>query len=105
MPGCFVPRQPQQLRAARVAHGFRRPGAGKPGYGKVLGVDRLAAADQPKRRLVRVAGPWPGSRCPFCGRRARRIRGTRGKDTIVDSQRAVLVWEPGKKVPVYAFPR
>ena len=36
---------------------------------------------------------------------SRWIRGTRGKDTIVDSQRAVLVWEPGKKVPIYAFPR
>ena len=36
---------------------------------------------------------------------SRRIRGTRGKDTIVDTQRAVLVWEPGKKVPIYAFPR
>ena len=36
---------------------------------------------------------------------SRRIRGTRGKDTIVDSWRAVLVWEPGKKVPIYAFPR
>jgi uncharacterized protein (DUF427 family) len=36
---------------------------------------------------------------------SRRIRGTRGKDTIVDSRRAVLVWEPGKKVPIYAFPR
>jgi uncharacterized protein (DUF427 family) len=33
------------------------------------------------------------------------IRGTRGKDTIVDSRRALLVWEPGKKVPIYAFPR
>jgi uncharacterized protein (DUF427 family) len=28
----------------------------------------------------------------------------RGQDTIVDRRRAVLVWEPGKKVPVYAFP-
>jgi uncharacterized protein (DUF427 family) len=36
---------------------------------------------------------------------SRWIRGTRGQDTIVDSRRAVLVWEPGKKVPVYAFPR
>jgi uncharacterized protein (DUF427 family) len=33
------------------------------------------------------------------------IRGTRGTDTIVDSRRALLVWEPGKKVPIYAFPR
>jgi hypothetical protein len=31
---------------------------------------------------------------------SRWIRGTRGQDTIVDSRRAVLVWEPGKKVPV-----
>ena len=36
---------------------------------------------------------------------SRWIRGIRGQDTIVDSQRAVLVWEPGKKVPIYAFPR
>src|SRR6516225_10155384 len=36
---------------------------------------------------------------------SRWIRGTRGKDTIVDTRRAVLVWEPGKKVPIYAFPR
>jgi len=36
---------------------------------------------------------------------ARWIRGTRDQDTIIDTRRAVLVWEPGKKVPVYAFPR
>src|ERR1700758_4821604 len=36
---------------------------------------------------------------------SRWIRGTRGEDTIVDSRRAVLLWEPGKKVPIYAFPR
>jgi uncharacterized protein (DUF427 family) len=35
---------------------------------------------------------------------SRWIRGTRGGDTIVDSRRALLVWEPGKKTPVYAFP-
>jgi uncharacterized protein (DUF427 family) len=35
---------------------------------------------------------------------SRWIRGTRGADTIVDSRRAVLVWEPGKQVPIYAFP-
>jgi uncharacterized protein (DUF427 family) len=32
------------------------------------------------------------------------IRGMRGGTTIIDSRRAVLVWEPGKKVPIYAFP-
>lgn len=36
---------------------------------------------------------------------SRWIRGTRGQDTIVDSRRAALVWEPGKTVPIYAFPR
>jgi uncharacterized protein (DUF427 family) len=36
---------------------------------------------------------------------SRWIRGTRSENTIVDSRRAVLVWEPGKKVPIYAFPR
>ena len=33
------------------------------------------------------------------------IRGVRGQDTIVDTRRALLVWEPGKRVPMYAFPR
>jgi uncharacterized protein (DUF427 family) len=32
------------------------------------------------------------------------IRGTLDGATVVDSRRAVLVWEPGKKVPIYAFP-
>jgi uncharacterized protein (DUF427 family) len=36
---------------------------------------------------------------------ARWIRGTRDQETIVDTRRAILVWEPGKKVPIYAFPR
>ena len=31
---------------------------------------------------------------------SRWIRGMRGQDTIVDSRRVVLVWEPGKKVPI-----
>jgi uncharacterized protein (DUF427 family) len=35
---------------------------------------------------------------------ARWIRGLLGDSTIVDSTRAVLVWEPGRPVPVYAFP-
>jgi uncharacterized protein (DUF427 family) len=35
---------------------------------------------------------------------SRWIRGTRDGGTVVDSQRAILVWEPAKKVPVYAFP-
>jgi uncharacterized protein (DUF427 family) len=33
------------------------------------------------------------------------IRGVRGDSTIVDTRRAILVWEPGRKVPAYAFPR
>lgn len=36
---------------------------------------------------------------------ARWIRATRGEDTIVDSRRALLAWEPGERVPIYAFPR
>ncbi len=36
---------------------------------------------------------------------ARWIRGMRGADTVVDTRHAVLVWEPGKHTPVYAFPR
>ena len=35
---------------------------------------------------------------------ARWIRATRGGDTIVDTRHAVLVWEPGRRVPSYAFP-
>ncbi|MBV9337518.1 MAG: DUF427 domain-containing protein, partial [Solirubrobacterales bacterium] len=35
---------------------------------------------------------------------ARWIRGTRGGDTAVSSRRALLVWEPGKMTPIYAFP-
>jgi uncharacterized protein (DUF427 family) len=36
---------------------------------------------------------------------SRWIRGVRAGATLVDSRRALLVWEPGKKVPIYAFPR
>ncbi|MER7660091.1 DUF427 domain-containing protein [Streptomyces sp. NPDC096193] len=32
------------------------------------------------------------------------VRATKGEDTIVDSRRPVLVWEPGRPVPLYAFP-
>jgi uncharacterized protein (DUF427 family) len=35
---------------------------------------------------------------------SRWIRGTRDGATVIDSRRAVLVWEPGKMVPIYAFP-
>jgi uncharacterized protein (DUF427 family) len=33
------------------------------------------------------------------------VRGTKGDVTVVDSRRPVLVWEPGRPVPLYAFPR
>lgn len=32
------------------------------------------------------------------------VRATKGDVTVVDSRRPVLVWEPGRPVPVYAFP-
>ncbi|MFD7443546.1 DUF427 domain-containing protein [Streptomyces sp. NPDC059909] len=32
------------------------------------------------------------------------VRGTKGDVTVVDSRRPVLVWEPGRPVPLYAFP-
>ncbi|SHM62103.1 DUF427 domain-containing protein [Cryptosporangium aurantiacum] len=35
----------------------------------------------------------------------RRVRGTVGAVTVVDSARPVLVWEPGRAVPGYVFPR
>ena len=35
---------------------------------------------------------------------SRWVRGTRDGATVIDSRRAVLVWEPGKMVPIYAFP-
>lgn len=34
----------------------------------------------------------------------RRVRATAGGVTVVDSRRPVLVWEPGRPVPLYAFP-
>ncbi len=34
----------------------------------------------------------------------KRIRGMIGDDTVVDSTRAMLVWEPRRVVPTYAFP-
>ena len=35
---------------------------------------------------------------------SRWIRGTRDGAAVIDSRRALLVWEPGKMVPIYAFP-
>jgi uncharacterized protein (DUF427 family) len=35
----------------------------------------------------------------------RRVRGTVGGTTVIDSRRPVLVWEPDSAVPLYAFPR
>ncbi|MET8679827.1 DUF427 domain-containing protein [Streptomyces sp. NPDC004647] len=32
------------------------------------------------------------------------VRGTKGEVTVVDSRRPLLVWEPGRPVPLYAFP-
>ncbi|MCP3821868.1 DUF427 domain-containing protein [Streptomyces sp. A3M-1-3] len=32
------------------------------------------------------------------------VRGTKGDVTVVDSRRPVLVWEPGRPVPLYGFP-
>jgi uncharacterized protein (DUF427 family) len=32
------------------------------------------------------------------------VRATAGDITVVDSHRPVLVWEPGRPVPLYAFP-
>lgn len=32
------------------------------------------------------------------------VRGVKGGTTVVDSRRPVLVWEPGRAVPLYAFP-
>jgi uncharacterized protein (DUF427 family) len=35
---------------------------------------------------------------------SRWVRATRAEVTIIDSKRPMLVWEPGEKVPIYAFP-
>ena len=35
----------------------------------------------------------------------KRVRAMTGGETVLDSRRAVLVWEPGRKVPIYAVPR
>jgi uncharacterized protein (DUF427 family) len=34
----------------------------------------------------------------------KRIRGTLGEETVIDSRRAMLVWEPRRIVPTYAVP-
>src|SRR5690242_2456948 len=34
----------------------------------------------------------------------KRIRGVLGGETVIDSSRALLVWEPKRVVPDYAFP-
>ena len=34
----------------------------------------------------------------------KRIRATLGDDTVIDSTRAMLVWEPKRVVPTYAVP-
>ena len=34
----------------------------------------------------------------------KRIRATFGNDTVIDSTRAMLVWEPKRVVPTYAVP-
>jgi uncharacterized protein (DUF427 family) len=35
---------------------------------------------------------------------SRWVRATRHGATVIDSRSSMLVWEPGKKVPIYAFP-
>ena len=35
----------------------------------------------------------------------KRVRALAGGETVLDSTRAVLVWEPGRRVPIYAVPR
>ena len=35
----------------------------------------------------------------------KRIRATLGDETVVDTRRALIVWEPGRVVPTYAVPR
>jgi uncharacterized protein (DUF427 family) len=35
----------------------------------------------------------------------KRIRAERGGETVIDSRRALIVWEPGRVVPTYAVPR
>src|SRR5947207_8622252 len=35
---------------------------------------------------------------------SRWIRGARDGATVIDSRHAVLVWQPGKMVPIYGFP-
>jgi uncharacterized protein (DUF427 family) len=53
---------------------------------------------------IRVADSIPADALRF-EPYPRWIRAHVGSETAVDSRRAVLVWEPGHVVPVYAFPR
>jgi uncharacterized protein (DUF427 family) len=48
--------------------------------------------DEPARELTYERSP-------------RWVRGELGGETVVDSRRALVVWEPGKPVPLYAFAR
>jgi hypothetical protein len=50
----FLADQAQQLRPSGVVNGFGEPGPGEPGPGQVLGVDRLAVADQRQGCLMGV---------------------------------------------------
>lgn len=53
------------------------------------------------------AVPWPPQPADALAFEpsGRWVRGTVGGTTVVDSGRPVLVWEPGRAVPLYAFPR
>ncbi|MFC4030023.1 DUF427 domain-containing protein [Streptomyces polygonati] len=64
-----------------------------------------AHASAPARTLTVERGhPVPGDTLTW-EPSERRVRGTKGGVTVVDSSRPILVWEPGLPVPLYAFPR
>lgn len=59
-------------------------------------------ADQGVRIVRRQGGIPPGQ--ILWEPSQRWVRGTKAGVTVVDSRRPILVWEPGRPVPLYAFP-
>lgn len=64
----------------------------------------VKASFQQKVSIVAALHPSPPFRELTYYPTSRWIRATRDGTTVIDTRHAVLVWEPGKKVPIYAFP-
>lgn len=100
-----------------VPPGLRPPGAGRrlargpPVHRGAGPVSARTGAVDPAAETVEDAAVGVELRAPLPENvltwepSERRVRGVKGGTTVVDSRRPILVWEPGKPVPLYAFPR